>query len=422
MKKKVLSLLLVAAMGISMLVGCGGGNDADANKGDANKDTEVTYDYTGVEIKVWVADAVVDFTNQQIEAWKTANPEMKDIVVTVEAVGEGDAANNMTTDVTAGADIYTFAQDQMSRLVTAEALSPIGGDYAKAIAENNDAGAAAAAKLGDKTYAFPITSDNGYFMYYDKSIVTDVTTLDAVLAACEKAGKGFYFDVDSAWYNAAFFFADGCVAEYDVAADGTVAKANVTYDKGINAVKAMIKMCSSKAFVDGSSVGEAANAAVVVSGTWDKESAVALFGDNYACAKLPTAEIGGKQVQLGGFGGFKLVGMKPQTDAAKQNACLSLANYLTSEEVQLARFNAVGWGPSNKNAQASDAVKADPALAALAEQLGYTIPQGQYPNSYWSDIEAFCGDIKSGAMASYTDDQIQKALDDLNAKLLAAHN
>ena len=27
MKKKVLSLLLVAAMGLSMLVGCGGGND-----------------------------------------------------------------------------------------------------------------------------------------------------------------------------------------------------------------------------------------------------------------------------------------------------------------------------------------------------------------------------------------------------------
>ena len=45
MKKKVLSLLLVAAMGMSMLVGCGGGQTSGGNtqapSGDGAK-TEVT--------------------------------------------------------------------------------------------------------------------------------------------------------------------------------------------------------------------------------------------------------------------------------------------------------------------------------------------------------------------------------------------
>ena len=89
MKKKVLSLLLVAAMGLSMLVGCGGGGQQQGNnQQNPGTDTEgeTNYDFTGVELKVWVAENVVDFTKQQIEAWKTANQEMKDIVVTVEAV------------------------------------------------------------------------------------------------------------------------------------------------------------------------------------------------------------------------------------------------------------------------------------------------------------------------------------------------
>ncbi|HBB60640.1 MAG TPA: hypothetical protein DCZ61_02455, partial [Lachnospiraceae bacterium] len=77
------------------------------------------------QIKVWVADNVVDFTNQQIDAFKEANPDFADYEYVVEAVGEGDAAGNMITDVEAGADIYCFAQDQIARLVAAGALEEV---------------------------------------------------------------------------------------------------------------------------------------------------------------------------------------------------------------------------------------------------------------------------------------------------------
>ena len=45
------------------------------------------------------------------------------------------------------------------------------------------------------------------------------------------------------------------------------------------------------------------------------------------------------------------------------------------------------------NAQKSDAVQADAALAALADQLQYTIPQGQYPGEYWSLATGLGDDI-----------------------------
>ena len=79
--------------------------------------------------------------------------------------------------------------------------------------------------------------------------------------------------------------------------------------------------------------------------------------------------------------------------------------WLSNEETQLARYEAVAWGPSNLNAQASDAVKADEALSALAEQLAYTIPQGQYPGDYWTLATSLGDDVIIGTISSSSSDE-----------------
>ena len=109
------------------------------------------------EIKVWVADNVTDFTNEQIEAFKEANPDFAGYDYVVEPVGEGDAAGNMITDVEAGADIFGFAQDQISRLVSAGALIDVEPENAEAVIAENDPGAVAAATVGDVLYAYPLS-------------------------------------------------------------------------------------------------------------------------------------------------------------------------------------------------------------------------------------------------------------------------
>ena len=63
------------------------------------------------QIKVWVADAAVDFTKEQIEAFKAANPDFANFEYIVEPVGEGDAATKVITDIESAADIFGFAQD-----------------------------------------------------------------------------------------------------------------------------------------------------------------------------------------------------------------------------------------------------------------------------------------------------------------------
>ena len=343
---------------------------------------------------------------------------MAGYTVEIQATGEGDAAGNMVTDVQAGADIFGFAQDQLARLVAAGALMPLTGYYENFVSTSNDAGAVGASKVGNTVYAFPITSDNGYFLYYDKSVVTDPTSLDAIVADCEKAGKNIYMEINSGWYQTSFFFATGCKLEYTTDESGAFVGSDVTYasKEGVAALKAIINLAKSPSFQNGSSVDKATNLAAIVDGVWDADAAKAVFGDNYACAKLPSFTVDGQSYQMSGFGGFKLIGVKPQTEQGKQLVCLALAEYLSNEETQLARFNEVAWGPSNLVAQQSDAVKADAALSALAEQLAYTIPQGQYPGDYWTDATSLGDDVIADKYDNMSDDDLMKVLEDFQAR------
>ena len=211
------------------------------------------------------------------------------------AVGEGDAASNMLTDVEAGADIFGFPQDQLARLVAANALIELSDENVAKVTAENDAGSVAAATMAGTVYAFPMTSDNGYFLFYDKSVITDPSNLEAIIAACEAAGKSFYYDLRSGWYMPAFFFGAGCTLTYDTDDAGAFTKCNIDYasDKGVGAMKALIQLAKSPAFVNGSSVSNATNAAAIIDGPWDVTAAKEMFGENYACAKLPTVKING---------------------------------------------------------------------------------------------------------------------------------
>ena len=386
--KKILALVLTLVMALS----CAGIASAA---------------YSG-EIEVWVADATVEFTKAQLEAFKATSDEYANLTFKVEPVGEGDAASNMITDVEGGADVYAFAQDQLAHLVAAGALIDVLPENAEIVKAENDAGSVAAAMMGDMMYAYPMTSDNGYFLYYDKSVVTDPSTLEGIIAQCEAAGKNFYFEINNGWYIPAFFFGAGCTLTYDSDANGNLIACNCDYasENGLKALKAIIEMCKSPSFVNGSAADKATNFGAMVTGTWNAATLQGMLGENYAAVKLPTVA----DFQLGGFGGFKLMGVKPQTDEDKLAVCDAVALYLTSGDVQLARYEAKGWGPSNLTAQKNESVQQNVALAALADQLQYCIGQGQYPNNYWSLAGAMGDSVMADEYDNMTDEQLMEVL------------
>lgn len=292
--------------------------------------------------------------------------------------------------------------------MAAGALEEVAPDNVPLVTAENDAGSVAAATLGDVMYAYPLTSDNGYFLYYDKSVVTDPNTLETIIADCEKAGKGFYMEINSGWYQTAFFFGAGCTLTYDVNNEGSLVACHCDYasENGVKALKAMISVAKSPAFSNASSASNATNIGAIVDGAWDAKTVQEKLGDNYAATKLPTVA----GYQMGGFGGFKLLGVKPQTDDAKLAACDALAYYLASGDVQAARYDALQWGPSNLEAQKLDAIQTNAALSALAAQLSHCVGQGQYPNEYWSLATALADSVIAGEYDNYTDEQLLEVL------------
>ena len=124
--KKMLSLVLALAMLLSVAVAVA----------EPAKITVFHYMVEGDK-----ADGLV----QVQEAFKAANPEYAGMTVDVQPMGEGDVASSMITDVEAGADIFGFAQDQLTRLVAAGALEVVLDENAEIVKTENDAGAVAAA-------------------------------------------------------------------------------------------------------------------------------------------------------------------------------------------------------------------------------------------------------------------------------------
>ena len=385
MKKS--NLLLCASAAILALASCGGGGSS----APAAKQTLV----------IWCAEAAVELTTSQVKTFMEQSNLAGNFDFKVNPVGEGDAAGNMITDVQAGADIYFFAQDQMTRLVTAGALTSIGGTYKAAIEGNNVAEAVNSAKVGDKVYAFPATADNGYFLYYDGSKLTEeqVKNWDTLLTAAEGAGAEVGFNYTSAWYNFGFFYGAGADSVWTTNVEGKFTAYADTYntDKGLVAAKALTRVVRSASVDDNSSIGKTSDKCIaIVDGTWDYKAAKEKWGENLRCAELPNFTVDGKDYHTGSFSGMKFVGVKPQTDEIRLKACLDIANYLTSEEGQNKRFEVLEWGPSNKNAQATDAVKNAPQIVALNKQnQAKSKPQGQFPGKWWDNAGAICSSIKT---------------------------
>lgn len=206
-----------------------------------------------VELVLWGPAQQQKMAEEMIEAFKKEYTD-KNYTITYNIVSEADAAGTITTDVSQGADVYAFANDQLLVLHRAGALAQVGGTYLADIQANNSASSVEAATFDGKVYAYPYSDDNGYFLYYDKSKVSNPGSIEGILADCTAAGAKFIFDLDNSWYEAGFFFGAGASYNVTYASDGSVSEVLCDFDdevKGVIAGKAMIALANSAAFLNG---------------------------------------------------------------------------------------------------------------------------------------------------------------------------
>lgn len=343
-----------------------------------------------ITLKVWGSGEDQTMLSEMIEAFKKEHADDgKTYNITLGVVGEDEAKTRVLEDPAAAGDLFAFSDDQLNDLYNAGALYEITRHKEQITTENSE-GSIKAASVGDELYAYPVTADNGFFLYYDSRVLSkdDVKTLDDLLAAANRAGKRVYMDISNGWYNAAFFLGAGCTLGLDSNGKQTCDFNNT---KGQQAGEAIKAFCADPAFVTGNDAvltgGMGDTICAGVSGTWNAEAIQEKLGSGYAAVKLPTFTCGGEQKQLVSFAGYKLLGVNASTKYPIE--AMTLAEYLTNEENQIKRFKTRAMGPSNLKAAASDEVKANVALAALAQQNAHGITQRDVLSTTWDPLKAF---------------------------------
>ena len=305
--KKVIAPLLAAAMALSCTVCVSAAEDET------------------IKLTVWGAEEDQNLLKELTDKFQEKYADQKfDIQIGVES--ESTAKDTILTDVEAGADVYAFADDQLPDLVKAGALLKLD-DYAEAlqladttlddVKAANVEGAIDAATIDGSLYAFPRAADNGYFLYYDSSVISeeDAASWDSFLKQLIRPERSWY-DTCFRWYNASFFYGAGFTTGLNDDGTTTMDWNGTSADgyTGVDVVKGMLDITSNPAFMavaDGDMSNQLAsgNLAACVSGTWDAITAKEIFGDGYAATKLPTFTVGDKQVQQGSVAGYKYVGV-----------------------------------------------------------------------------------------------------------------
>lgn len=390
MKKHYLSLLLSIGMLVS-LTACQEAPTAPEN-GGAGVET--------IELTVWGAEEDEALLQEIFASFQSHYAGEAHFRITYQPQSESNCKDVLLGDLEGGADVFAFADDQVAALAAAGGLDPI--ENAEEIRAASLSAAVDAASVDGTLYAYPLTADNGYFLYYNKACLSeeDVESLDRILEAAADAGRLMVMDWSSAWYVYAFFGNTGL--EVGLNEDGLTnyctwnsAEGPVT---GVDVAQAMLSIAASPGFssrTDTEFLAGVRDGSVIagVSGVWNAVAVQEVWGENTGAAKLPTFTCAGQQIQMASFSGCKLIGVNAYSRHPQWAA--RLAEWITSGENQRLRFQLRGQGPANASAASSPEVQSSPAIAALLAQSEFSQLQ-RVGGKFWDPVAEFAGSCARG--------------------------
>ncbi len=383
-------LLLAGAM-LFLLAACGSQEPAPLEQEPASRTVALT---------VWGAEEDEALLEELFASFQKQYAGQAEFQITYQPQSESSCKDVLLGDLEGGADVFAFADDQLAALAAAGALNPI--EDAESIRQANLPAAVEAASVDGKLYAYPLTADNGYFLYYNKAIFTeeDIQSLNAMVEKAAQKGSLVTMDWSSAWYVYAFFGSTGL--EVGLNDDGITNSCtwNSTEGpiRGVDVAQAMLAIAESPGFASRTDTEFLAgvqdgSVSAGVSGVWNALAIEEAWGENAGAAKLPAFACAGQEIQMASFSGCKLIGVNAYSQ--EQEWAARLAEWITSESSQARRFAVRGQGPSNLQAANSQEVQDSPAIAALLAQSEFSHLQ-RVGGKFWDPVTEFAGNLAQG--------------------------
>ncbi|MCI6506248.1 MAG: extracellular solute-binding protein [Ruminococcus sp.] len=389
--KRILSLVLAAAMMAVVFVGCSKSEDKTSSTGGAAKTVEVE---KNAKLKLWGPAASLSILKEQAKAFEKKYAD-KNVKIEVVAQEESDAGTQVLNDSEAAADVFAFPSDQITKLTQAKALLPVYDNYVDDISKNHTAAAVDTVKgdLNGKEvlYAFPET-DNGYYLVYDKSIISDedAKSWEGILAACKKNGRQFIMDAGNGYYSCMFPFTGGLKLDgLEGDAQDTQKFNKYDEDEVAQTMSAFSELFHKykdtfvSATVDKVSAGFSTakrTCGAGIDGTWNAAVNKEALGKDFGVTVLPTINVNGKDKKTVAMIGYKYIGVKSVTKFP--NASEELANYLVSAECQKTRLDKLGWTPTNKGVE----VEGNDAINTMLEEAKTFVVQANIIQAFWDPM------------------------------------
>lgn len=407
MKKKVVEYIVLGML-LSMLTGCGKVQVQQPSADEEEKQMET------VALTVWGGESDQELLTEMVESFQKEYEAEAQFEIIVEVESEASCKERLLGDVYEGADVFAFADDQLMEMAASGVLEKI--DYAEQVGEANTEGSVYAASINGDLYAYPMTADNGYFMFYNKAFFTDedVKTWDRMLEIAAESGKKVTMELTSGWYLYSFFGGAGLSLTLNEdgvtnSCDWNTTEGSIT---GADVAEAILEIAANKGFAsvtDADFVAGIQDGSIIagINGVWNAAVIRETWGEDYGAVKLPSYACNGEQVQMSSFAGYKMVGVNAYSK--EKEWAEKLAEWLTNEENQTIRFVKREQGPSNIKAGDSEEVAASPAIQALIEQSAYASLQ-RIGAKYWTPVETFGGIMVQGNADGI---ELQELLDNL---------
>lgn len=355
--------LLAAAMSAAFLLGATGCSAGGSNGGSGEKVRLMVWSPSEDQSKdsgEWLQTCCNNFAAQHPE-W--------DITFVYGVADEATAAQTVAQDPEASADVFMYANDNITVMTDAQALARFGGKYEEQIRSTNSDALLNSVTLDGSLYGIPYTT-NTWYMYYDTSVYTaeDVQSLDTML---DKGAISFPFT--NSWYLPSFYFGNGCT----LFGDGTQEELGCDFggDNAVEVTDYLVDLVQNPNFVvdaDGAGMAGLRDGSLhaLFSGSWDYGSVKEILGDNLGAAALPTYNLNGEEKQMYAYAGSKAIGVNSHSEYMVP--AVELAIYLGSAEAQELHYDLRSVIPCNTDLLAQENIAADPVVIAQNDTFDRT--------------------------------------------------
>ena len=411
MKKKLLSVVLCAAMAVSMLVGCGNGGESGKQSADKSSSKNVTLDFWTIDLKATFGDFFNDLISKYEEENKGVKINWTDIPYAdvqsklVAAVAGGTAPDvvNLNTQMT-----LTLAGQGALTDLNKEATEDQKSIYIKDLWDS--------AKIGDSVYAFPWYASPDIMFYnqdlFEKAGMEVPKTFDEAL----KMSKEFYEKTGAYLFQPDEFFnilfeenidilsSDGTAAAFNTQETADLLKEYKQYtDQGV------IPKNNWGSWDESLKLFESGKLAIVSS----SGSSLSRIKDE-APDIYKTIAVSKPLTGATGLSRNPLMNLVVPSKSENQKEAIKFANYITNDENQLAFCKKVSIFPSTTKARqdsyfTSDTETLEGQASAMSAEASQTSKDFSLGVANQSNIQDAVNKVYQACIVN--GDDIQKSLD-----------